>query len=145
MFGNSLPEREELEADLASIFADIIRECLRALTATNPRPAIRNVAEAFRITQDILEKANCGIRHDQIVVRALTAFRDPPDLHDLDRARLAMARAGMRLFATQTNLNPLDASRLSRDQFNFIAAHRELVSAMEQAAGAKPDPKSGWE
>ena len=120
----------EHEHELAYEFSVMFREALRAISAGNPRGATLNVVRSFVEIVALLNAGRHNFYYYYILEEAFAAFKDSPKLRDLDIGKLALARAGMRYFATRTDQDDRARnrqSRLSGDDYNLERSVVELV------------------
>jgi hypothetical protein len=113
---------DQAEAELAREFS--------VLSATDPRMAILHVIGSFVTIKNMVRSMTHAFYWYPIFEQAFEQFKDPPELSWLEAEQLNLARAGMRLLATQTEQidRPRNhRSRLAGDARHFAEALRNLL------------------
>jgi hypothetical protein len=108
---------DQAEAELAHEFSVLFREGIRAMSAADPRMAILNVIGSFVTIKNMVRSMTHAFYWYPIFEQAFEQFNDPPELSWLEAEQLSLARAGMRLLATQTD--QIDRPRNHRSRLGF--------------------------
>ena len=123
--GIPLVDHSEAETELALEFSSLFREGMRAMSATDPRIAILNVIGSFVTLKNMIRSMTHAFYYYPVFEQAFEHFKDPPELSWLEAEQLSLARAGMRLLATQTE--QIDRPRNHRSRLAGDARHFALA------------------
>jgi heme oxygenase len=123
-------DHSKAEAELAHEFSVLFREGLRAMSAADPRMAILHVIGSYVTIKNLVRSMTHAFYWYPVFEQAFEQFKDPPEVSWLEAEQLSLARAGMRLLATQTDQIERQRnhrSRLAGDTRNFAVALRNLM------------------
>lgn len=115
-------EQAKAETDLAFEIAVLFREAMRAMSANDRRGAMNQAMFSYNACRNLAGRIDHNYYFYPIFEQAIDRFKNPEKLTELVEARLDLARAGLRLFATLTDPDIRrkgHASRLARDTENF--------------------------